>query len=551
MCTPANKTLAKDVSIGEQLNWLAENKPEHRVAVFTEEGITYTCKKLKEKVDEVAKAMISIGITRDTHVGIIGCNSSKWVLVFLACAKIGAISVPVNANLKHIELEHILSQSDISFIFMNKAFQKNDLLNEVSLIPEIQSLVENIILFDQAETQTLNGSFLLWNDFILKPQHSGESKLKELSENVDSSHMFCIHYASGTARLPVGIMLRQFSVLNSAFRTGEALHASEEDALCVVVPFFHCFGSIACILSTLMCGNTMVVVDSYNPKKALKAIQEYKCTIFFGVPAMYTMMMNYEHFSDYDITSLYKGIISGSKFPEALAAKITEVMGMNCLINGWGLTEASAACTLPDIYDPYEKRILTAGRPSPNVLMKIVDDSGKELPPGSSGEMCVKGSCVMDGYYKNEEETQKVIDKDGWLHTGDIGFVDGEGYYTVIDRKKDIIIRGGQNISPSEVEAEICTYPGVIEAQVVGAPDEVFGEVVAACVIAKDNVTDEDLKKHVNANMDEHKVPKYIFCVDNFIRTGSGKIQKVHIRKMVAEWVENNSISYDKRKVTA
>ena len=526
-----------ETTIGKQLHWLAQTQPNHELAVFCEEGVSYTCQQLDEEVNEVAEAMISIGIGKNTHVGIAGCNSSKWMCVFLACARIGAISVPINANNKHNELEHIISQSDLSYLFMNTSFQKNDLLYEISKVPAIDRLTK-IIIFDSIETQILGEEFLFWDDFLLKSKTDDESKVRELTNKVDSNHMFCIHYTSGTTRTPVGAMLKQAGVLNSAYLTGAALHISKTDAVCITVPFFHCFGSIAGILMTIMRGNTMVVIDSYNPLKVLNAIQKHQCTVFSGVPAMFTMMMNYKNFNDYNLDSLHKGIISGSKFPVVLADRIIEVLKMDCLISGWGLTEASAACTLSDIYDPYDKRILTAGRSFPNLQIKIVDGISQDLAPGCHGEICVKGNAVMVGYYNNETETQKVIDEDGWLHTGDIGFIDQEGYCVIIDRIKHIIIRGGMNISPSEVEAEICTHPDIIDAQVVGVPDDLFGEEIAAFIITNEELTDIDVKSYLSTRLDEHKVPVYVFFVDEFITTGSGKVQKAAMRQLAVETIQ-------------
>ncbi len=347
-----------------------------------------------------------------------------------------------------------------------------------------------------------------------------------------------MQYTSGTTGFPKGVMLSHYNILNNGKGIGDCMKFTENDKLCVVVPFFHCFGLVLATMASLTHATSMVPVDLYSPVKVMDAISREKCTAFHGVPTMYIAMLDHPDFPKYDFSSLRTGIMAGSPCPVKVMQAVVERMNMKEITITYGQTEASPATTMTTTDDSLELRVNTVGRSMPHVETKIVDpETGRTLGPGEVGEFCSRGYNTMMGYYKMEEATRQVIDKDGWLHSGDLATVDKNGYYKITGRIKDMIIRGGENIYPKEIEEFLYTLPEVQDVQVIGVPSKRYGEEVMACIVPKEGctLTEEGIKEQVGSHMARHKVPKYVAFLDAFPMTASGKIQKFRLREWAVE----------------
>ena len=365
-----------------------------------------------------------------------------------------------------------------------------------------------------------------------------DEALREIGESLSCHDVINMQYTSGTTGFPKGVMLSHYNILNNGKGIGDCMKFTEKDRLCVVVPFFHCFGLVLATMASLTHCTTMVPVDLYSPVKVMDAITRERCTAFHGVPTMYLAMLDHPDFDKYDFSSLRTGIMAGSPCPIKVMQAVVDRMNMREITITYGQTEASPATTMTTTDDSLELRVSTVGRSMPFVETKIVDpETGRTLGPGEVGEFCSRGYNTMKGYYKMEEATRQVIDEDGWLHSGDLATVDENGYYKITGRIKDMIIRGGENIYPKEIEEFLYTVPEVQDVQVIGVPSKRYGEEVMACVVLKEGcaLTEEELKDRVRAHMARHKVPKYVAFLDAFPMTASGKIQKFRLREWAVE----------------
>ena len=360
----------------------------------------------------------------------------------------------------------------------------------------------------------------------------------QYKSKVDPHDVTNMQYTSGTTGFPKGVMLTHYNIVNNGFCIGECMRLTHKDRLCIPVPFFHCFGLVLAIMACLTHATTMVPVDYYSPTAVMRSIQAEKCTAVHGVPTMYIFMLEHPDFDKYDFSTLRTGIMAGSPCPISVMREVMDKMNMKEITISYGQTEASPVVTMTTPDDAVEDRVATVGRHMPEIEVKIVDpETGKDLPPNTQGEIVARGYCVMRGYYKMEEATKNVIDKDGWLHTGDIGMMDERGYFKITGRIKDMIIRGGENIYPREIEELLYTNPKVQDVQVVAAPSKQLGEEVAAFIILKKDVaaTEDEIREFVRKNMAKHKVPKYVCFVDEFPMNAAGKILKYKLREIVIE----------------
>ena len=362
-----------------------------------------------------------------------------------------------------------------------------------------------------------------------------DERLDEIKRSLDVHDIVNMQYTSGTTGFPKGVMLTHFNIVNNGKGIGDCMNFSENDKLCIPVPFFHCFGLVLAIMASVTHGTGMVPVYFYNPLKVMKAIQSERCTAMHGVPTMYIAILEHPDFAKYDFSSLRTGIMAGSPCPVKVMQDVIDKMHMSEITITYGQTEASPACTMTTVHDSLERRVATVGKSMPHVETKIVDpETGETLPPHVPGEFCARGYNIMRGYYNMPEATAQAIDADGWLHTGDLAMVDEDGYYKITGRIKDMIIRGGENIYPKELEEFIYTHPKVKDVQVIGVPSQKFGEEVMAYVILKEGeqMTEEEVLDFVRANMARHKVPSYVRFIAQFPMTASGKIQKFKLREM-------------------
>ena len=533
-------------TIGEVLDDLAKNQTDDWAVRYTDRPYKRTWKELNDEAELVARGLMSLGIRKGDHVAIWATNTPEWILTLFASAKIGAVLVTVNTNFKIFELEYLFRQSDTKLLVMMGGFKNNDYVATVNeLLPELRNTSGDIesdslpflkrIVFAGNETPAGMLNFedlkVLGNDF---PVEIFEENKKTLSPH-DVVNM---QYTSGTTGFPKGVMLTHYNILNNGKTIGDGMKFTKDDRLCITVPFFHCFGLVLAMMACITHGTTMVPVERYSPVPVMNAISVEKCTAVHGVPTMFIAMLEHAQFPQFDFSSLRTGIMAGSPCPIEVMKKVIDKMNMREIVIVFGQTEASPGCTMTTTSDSLEKRVNTVGRAFPGVECKIIDpDTGETLPADKAGEFCARGYNIMKGYYKMPEATAQAIDKDGWLHSGDLCTVDSEGYYKVVGRIKDMIIRGGENIYPKEIEECLYTNDKISDVQVIGVPSEAYGEEVMACVILKEGetMTEEEVKDFVAARMAKHKVPKYVRFVTSFPTNAAGKIQKFKMREEAIE----------------
>ena len=533
-------------TLGGVLDDLSKNNPNGWAVRYTDRNYFRTWKELNDEADLIARGMMSLGVKKGDHVAIWATNTPEWILTLFAAAKIGAVLVTVNTNFKIFELEYLLRQSDTKLLVMIGGFKNNDYVATVNeLLPELKTTSGEIesehlpflkrVVFAGKETPEGMLNFedlkILGGDFPIEIY-------EENKKTLNTHDIVNMQYTSGTTGFPKGVMLTHYNILNNGKTIGDGMKFTKNDKLCITVPFFHCFGLVLAMMACITHGTTMVPVERYSPVPVMNAISVEKCTAVHGVPTMFIAMLEHAQFNNFDFSSLRTGIMAGSPCPLEVMKKVIDKMNMREIVIVFGQTEASPGCTMTTTSDSIDKRVNTVGRAFPGVECKIIDpDTGEELPINTPGEFCARGYNIMKGYYKMPEATAQAIDKDGWLHTGDLCTVDEDGYYKVVGRIKDMIIRGGENIYPKEIEECLYTCDKVSDVQVIGVPSEAYGEEVMACVILKEGeeMTEEEVKEFVGARMAKHKVPRYVRFVDSFPTNAAGKIQKFKMREEAIE----------------
>ena len=533
-------------TLGGVLDDLSKNNPNGWAVRYTDRNYFRTWKKLNDEADLIARGMMSLGVKKGDHVAIWATNTPEWILTLFAAAKIGAVLVTVNTNFKIFELEYLLRQSDTKLLVMIGGFKNNDYVATVNeLLPELKTTSGEIesehlpflkrVVFAGKETPE---GMLNFEDLKILGGDFPVEIYEENKKTLNTHDVVNMQYTSGTTGFPKGVMLTHYNILNNGKTIGDGMKFTKNDKLCITVPFFHCFGLVLAMMACITHGTTMVPVERYSPVPVMNAISVEKCTAVHGVPTMFIAMLEHAQFNNFDFSSLRTGIMAGSPCPIEVMKKVIDKMNMREIVIVFGQTEASPGCTMTTTSDSIDKRVNTVGRAFPGVECKIIDpDTGKELPINTPGEFCARGYNIMKGYYKMPEATAQAIDKDGWLHTGDLCTVDEDGYYKVVGRIKDMIIRGGENIYPKEIEECLYTCDKVSDVQVIGVPSEAYGEEVMACVILKEGeeMTEEEVKEFVGARMAKHKVPRYVRFVDSFPTNAAGKIQKFKMREEAIE----------------
>ena len=524
-------------TLGGVLDDLSKNNPNGWAVRYTDRNYFRTWKELNDEADLIARGMMSLGVKKGDHVAIWATNTPEWILTLFAAAKIGAVLVTVNTNFKIFELEYLLRQSDTKLLVMIGGFKNNDYVATVNeLLPELKTTSGEIesehlpflkrVVFAGKETPE---GMLNFEDLKILGGDFPVEIYEENKKTLNTHDVVNMQYTSGTTGFPKGVMLTHYNILNNGKTIGDGMKFTKNDKLCITVPFFHCFGLVLAMMACITHGTTMVPVERYSPVPVMNAISVEKCTAVHGVPTMFIAMLEHAQFNNFDFSSLRTGIMAGSPCPIEVMKKVIDKMNMREIVIVFGQTEASPGCTMTTTSDSIDKRVNTVGRAFPGVECKIIDpESGEELPINTPGEFCARGYNIMKGYYKMPEATAQAIDKDGWLHTGDLCTVDEDGYYKVVGRIKDMIIRGGENIYPKEIEECLYTCDKVSDVQVIGVPSEAYGEEVMACVILKEGeeMTEEEVKEFVGARMAKHKVPRYVRFVDSFPTNAAGKIQK-------------------------
>ncbi|NYF25884.1 AMP-binding protein [Sporosarcina sp. JAI121] len=534
-------------TVGEIVREQAQLHPAQEAYVYPEHGIRKTYKEFDEETDKLAKAFIGMGIEKGENVAIWSDNKREWLLSQYATGKMGAVLVTVNTNYQASELEYLLKQSDATTLILDESFKGTsyiDIIRKVcpgletsekgSITSEKLPHFKRIILMTEREVEGM----YKWSEFMAYADQVTDDQLEEQFQSLDPDDVINIQYTSGTTGFPKGVMLTHNNVVNNGKQIGDAMKLTEQDRVCIPVPFFHCFGCVLGTLAAVTHGSAMILLEQFDPLRVLQAVQDEKCTALHGVPTMFIAELNHPEFKNFDTSTLRTGIMAGSVCPIEVMKRVIEDMGASEITICYGQTEASPVITQTKTDDPIEKRVSTVGKPHPNVEVKIIDPvTGEEMPIGIPGELCTRGYNVMKGYYNNAEATREAIDEEGWLHTGDIAVMDSDGYLDITGRIKDMVIRGGENIYPKEVEEFLYTHPEIADVQVVGVPDAKYGEELMAWIIPKKGVQldEESVREFCKGNISHHKIPKYIEFTDEFPMTASGKIQKFKLREMSAE----------------
>lgn len=532
-----------NITVGDMLSNIAKKYPTKLAVKYIEVNYTRTYYEFNKEVDKYAKGLLGMGIGKGDHVAIWATNYPEWLILFFATARIGAVLVTVNTNYKEAELEYLLSNSDSKALFICDGIKDIDCEKIIySVCPELKTskpgelhneklpFLRYVVSLDNWYDGMYNWSQIPYFGVLIS-----NDEFNAIKHSIDPDDVVNMQYTSGTTGFPKGVMLTHNNIVNNGKAIGDCMKFSSKDKLCIPVPFFHCFGMVLAIMAAVTHGAAMVPLLWYTPMKVMHAVEYEKCTAVHGVPTMFIRILEHRDFSRYDFSSLRTGIMAGSPCPVKVMRDVVDKMHMSEITITYGQTEASPACTMTTVDDPLEIRVNTVGKEMPFMETKIVDpDTGEDLPDGTPGEFVVRGYNVMKGYYKMPEATAAAIDKDGWLHTGDLAIRDANGYYRITGRIKDMIIRGGENIFPKEIEDFIYTHPDVVDVQIVGVPSEKYGEEAYAFVIKRpgSSVTEKDIQTYVANNMARHKVPSYVEFIDQMPMTASGKIQKFVLRDM-------------------
>ncbi len=545
-------------TIGDLLDRQAERFGDNDALVHVEWGVRYSYEAFRAECDQVARGLLALGINKGDHVCIWATNYPEWVVAQFATAKIGAVMVTVNPAYRTHELEYVLKQSDASAIILIGNFRSSDyvgMLNEV--VPELATSapgqlrsdklphLRNVIFIppyaaaSEGISRECPPGMLPWDDVRERGEEISASALAQRQATCHPDDVINIQYTSGTTGNPKGVMLSHHNIISNMVYTGQGLHLTEQDRLCIPVPLYHCFG---CCAGSLLCsinGATMVFPSEYfDPLKTLQAVEKERCTVIHGVPTMFIAELGHPEFEKFDLSTLRTGIMAGSPCPIEVMRQVIDRMGASEITIGYGQTEAAPIITLTRSDDTIEKRVTTVGPVIPEVEVKIIDpETGQEVASGEQGELYSRSLMNMKGYYKMPEATAAAIDPEGWLHTGDLATVDEEGYYKITGRLKDMIIRGGENVYPREIEEFLYTNPKVSDVQVIGVPDQRVGEEVMAWLMLKpgETATEEEVREFCRGKIAHYKVPRYVKFVSEFPMTVTGKIQKFVMRDMAIE----------------
>ena len=540
------KDILVDLTLGQLLEEVVCRFPDQYAVKYTTQDYSRTYREFLDDIDRVARGLLALGVRKGDHVAVWATNHPQWIQVFFAAARIGAVLVTVNTSYKIHEAEYLLRQSDTHTLVMMDSFKDADyvaILNEIC--PELASstpgqlnakrlpLLRNVINFTSRQPGCLN-----WEEFLDRAETVPQSRIEEIGRTLHHDEVVNMQYTSGTTGFPKGVMLTHYNILNNGKCIGDCMNFSTADRLLIPVPFFHCFGMVLAILASVTHGTTMVPLEYFQPTRVLEAINKEKCTAMHGVPTMFIAVLEHPDFNQTDFSTMRTGIMAGSPCPIKVMQDVVDKMNMSEITIVFGQTESSPGCTQSRVDDPLEVRVGTVGSALPGVSCRVVDpETNQPVPNGVAGEFVAKGYNIMRGYYKMPEATAAAIDGDGWLHTGDLAIRDDNGNYRITGRIKDMIIRGGENIYPKEIEDFIYTHPDVKDVQVIGVPDKTYGEAVMAVVIRKEGCTVNEaaIKEFVRSHMAKHKTPQYVSFIDQFPMTGSGKIQKYKLREWAVD----------------
>jgi fatty-acyl-CoA synthase len=512
-------------TIGSNLDATIARFGAREALVSCHQGLRYTWSELGDAVDEVARGLIAAGLVKGDRLGIWSPNCAEWTLVQYACARLGVILVNVNPAYQTSELRYVLRQSGTRMLVAAISHKSSDyraMIAEVrSELPEL----ERVVLLGCAD----------WDSLLAAGAKVDPNQVTEIGAALDRGDPINVQYTSGTTGFPKGATLTHRNLLNNGYFVGEGVGYSEHDRVCIPVPFYHCFGMVMGNLACSSHGAAMVIpAPSFEPEATLAACAQERCTSLYGVPTMFIAELDHPRFAEYELSSLRTGIMAGSPCPVEVMKRVIERMHMTEVGIAYGMTETSPVSLQTAVDDPISKRVGTVGRVGPHLEVKVVDpDSGTTVERGEPGELCTRGYSVMLGYWEEPERTAEAIDTDRWMHTGDLATMDDQGYVNIVGRIKDLVIRGGENIYPREVEEFLYTHPDIADVQVIGVPDERYGEELMAWVIARSgaSLTPDEVREFCRGRIAHYKIPRYVKLVDGFPMTVTGKVQKFRMRE--------------------
>ncbi|NLS11137.1 AMP-binding protein [Nesterenkonia sp. MY13] len=517
-----------ETTISEALRLTSEKFPEREAMVDAHAEKRWTYAQLREDVRRLATGLHKAGVRKGERVGIWGPNSWEWTLTQFATAELGAILVNINPSYRQHELNYVLKQAGITAVISSDVFKTQDYPAMLNAAEKELGTLDLKVIMGSAE----------WDQLLsVEPD---EQTLDDIAGQLGNDDPINIQYTSGTTGFPKGATLSHRNILNNGFFVGEINRYTEADRICIPVPFYHCFGMVMGNLAAITHGSVMVIpAPSFDPEATLQTVQDERCTSLYGVPTMFIAELSLENFADYDLGSLRTGIMAGSPCPEEIMRQVIDMMNMTEVTICYGMTETSPVSLQTRTDDELDLRVSTVGRVGPHVEVKIVDPgTGETLPVDTDGELCTRGYLVMKEYWDNPEKTAEAIDSEGWMHTGDLGRMDTQGYVKVTGRIKDMVIRGGENIYPREIEEFLYTHPDIVDAQVIGVPDDKYGEELMAWVrLRKDapRLTAHGLREFCLGQLAKYKIPRYVVIVDEFPTTVTGKVRKVQMRQQAVD----------------
>lgn len=540
------QTSLRSLTLGQILDESVRNNPDNEAVIYVDRDFRLTWREFSDLVDRLGKGLMALGIRKGEKVAVWATNVPYWVALQFATARIGAILLTVNTYYKISELAYLLGQSETENIFIMDGFKDTDYVQTIyELVPELKTQERGFLR--SSRFPHLKRVFFLGHE-----KHRGMYTIPELltmsglvsaeeylarQALVDVHDVVNMQYTSGTTGFPKGVMLTHYNIGNNGYWIGKNQRLGPRDRVCLPVPLFHCFGCVLGVLAAVNHGSTLVILESFDPVQVMAAVEQEKCTALYGVPTMFITILEHKLFHKFDFSSLRTGIMAGSPCPVRVMEEVMERMNMREITICYGLTEASPVLTQTRTDDDVRRRVETVGRAMPEIDVKIMDpESRKPLPPGVQGEVCCRGYNVMKGYYNMPEASAEAIDSDGWLRSGDLGILDADGYLSITGRCKDMIIRGGENIYPREIEEFLYKMEGVLDVQVVGVASKKYGEEVCAFVILKEgyDYAPEDVMDFCRGRISRYKVPKYVAFVDSYPLTASGKVQKYKLREKAA-----------------
>ncbi|PTN34468.1 AMP-binding protein [Desulfonatronum sp. SC1] len=542
-----DKPILREITLGRLLDEAVRDYPDNDAVVYVDRNFRLTYQEFGEVVDQLAKGLMHLGVQKGEKVAVWATNVPYWVALQFATAKIGAVLLTVNTNYKSNELAYLLEQSEAENIFLIDGFRDTDYVATVNeLVPELRV---------DARGHLRSKRFPhLKRVFFLGPEkHRGMYSIPELlalghmvsqadylarQATLDPHDVVNMQYTSGTTGFPKGVMLTHYNIANNGFWIGENQLFTHKDRICLPVPLFHCFGCVLGVLAAVSHGSTLVILEGFNPVHVMASVEQERCTALYGVPTMFIAVLEHRLFPKFDFSSLRTGIMAGSPCPVRVMRQVMEKMYMRDITICYGLTETSPVMTQTRVDDDVNRRVATVGRAMPAIEVRVVDpETNQPVPPGVQGEVCCRGYNVMKGYYNMPEATAQTIDADGWLHSGDLGVMDEDGYLAITGRIKDMIIRGGENVYPREIEEFLYTMEGISDVQVVGVASRKYGEEVGAFIVPKPGVTltPEEVRDFCRGKIARYKTPRYIAFVQSYPMTASGKIQKYKLRETAAK----------------